>query len=150
MTRLSNNQLDVSLIGSTSSSHWVHEHKRKREDIIELGITILLQLCYYSSVLSLYQFTTLPLYRSTNLLCCISQTLQLYRSTNLLCWISQTLQLYCSTALPIYFAVFLKFYNSTASIIPRNQSAARRLGPHNNKLSARATLTIQQSACIAL
>ena len=37
MTRLSNNQLDVSLIGSTSSSHWVHEHKRKREDIIELG-----------------------------------------------------------------------------------------------------------------
>ena len=134
MTRLSNNQLDVSLIGSTSSSHWVHEHKRKREDIIELGITILLRLCYYSSVLSLYQFTTLPL----------------YRSTNLLCWISQTLQLYCSTALPIYFAVFLKFYNSTAPIITRNQSAARRLGPHNNKLSARATLTIQQSACIAL
>ena len=37
MTRLSNNQLDVSLIGSTSSSHWVHEHKRKREDTIELG-----------------------------------------------------------------------------------------------------------------
>ena len=101
-------------------------------------------------VLLLFRSIALPIYNSTTLPICFAVFLKFCNSTALPIYFAGFLKLYKSTALPIYFAVFLKFYNSTAPIIPRNQSAAWRLGPHNNKSSARTTLTIEQSACVVL